>query len=333
MTTSLEVALIGGGRLAEVIARLLAASTTPMTITHWARSDAVAASFAERHPRVRREASVAAAARHAQVVVMAVPATALDAVATAYGEVARGDQVVLHACRGVGEGFLLGHQAIRARTCVRKIVALGGPLHARDLGTGRVLAAVAASRFAEGVDAVRAVTAGTTVRVHPSSDIIGVEVAGAMSNAWTLAAGMCDALELGETARGLLLTHGLVEAQRIGLALGADAATFAGLAGLSELIPRKVTSTDRHLAHGAALALGGADAVLGGADAGAVGPELEGVVTVRAALALAAKRRLKLPLLTAIGEVIGGRPAREVLEAVLQRDLEDLVLPRPAAPR
>ncbi len=321
MTTKLEVALIGGGRLAEVIARLLSASATPMSVAHWARSDAVAGSFAERHTHVRRAASLAEAARGARVVVLAVPAMALDAVAAAYGEVARGDQVVLHACRGVGEGFVLGHDAIRARTCVRKIVALGGPLHARELGSGRVLAAVAASRFTDGIEAVRALTKGTPIHVHPTSDLVGVEVAGAMSNVWALAAGMSDGLELGDTARGLLMTRGLVEAQRIGLALGADPATFAGLAGLGDLIPRKVSSTEKHQAYGAAVA--------GGGERGA-GVVLEGVVTAEAARALGARRKLRLPLLDAIGDALSGaRPAREALEKVLQLDLEDLVLPRP----
>jgi glycerol-3-phosphate dehydrogenase (NAD(P)+) len=320
--TTLDVALIGGGRLAEVMSRLLGASSTPQRVTHWARNPDVARAFAERNPHVRACATLADAARDARVVVLAVPAMGLDEVAAAYGEVARGDQIVLHACRGVGEGFRLAHQLIRARTSVRKIVALGGPLHSRELGTGRVLAAVAASRFADGVEAVRAMTAGTPVRVHPTQDVVGVEVATAMSNVWALAAGMCDGLELGDTARGLLLTRGLVEAQRIGLALGAEPATFAGLAGLGDLIPRKVSSTERHHTHGALVAQGKAEH----------GPLLEGVVTAEAARALGVSRRLKLPLVDAVGSVLSGaRPAREVLEHVLTLDLEDLVLPRASA--
>lgn len=328
---SLRIAVIGAGRLAEVMGRLLAASSTKPELTHWTRRDDVAGAFAERHPEVRRAQSIADAARDAQVVVLAVPAPALEEVAALYGAVARGDQVVIHASRGVGEGFVLGHQAIRAKTCVRKIVALGGPLHSRELGTGRVLAAVAASRFQDGIEAVRAMTAGTPVYVHPTQDLVGVEVAGAMSNVWALASGMVEGLELGDTARGLLMTRGLVEAQRIGLALGADPATFAGLAGLGDLIPRKVSSTERHHAHGAALARGLPKTQDPKVSTPPDDRPLEGVVTALAARTLGAEKRLRLPLLDTIADVIAGtRSARESLEKVLQLDLEDLILPRAA---
>jgi len=318
---ALEIAMIGGGRLAEVMARLLSAAKGDIRVRHWARNPEVREKFGERYPSFSRHDSVQDATKNARIVVLAVPTHALEEVATRYGEVATADQVVLHACRGAGPGFVLPHKVIRGVTCARKIVTLGGPLHGRDLGSGRSLAAAVASRFPQAIDAVRAMTAGTPVKLHPTQDIVGVEVAGAMSNVWALASGMSDALELGDTARGLLLTRGLVEAQRVGLALGADAATFAGIAGLGELIPRKVSSMERHQEAGAELARGKSLA----------GSILEGVTTAHAAVELSNKRRLKLPLLRAVASTLENpATARAALESVLALDLDDLVLPRPA---
>src|SRR5690606_35793634 len=100
----------------------------------------------------------------------------------------------------------------REETCVRKIGVLGGPLYAPELQSNRPVAAVLASRFDETYEVVRHITANTPVRVHRSRDVVGVEVAGALSNVSALAVGMVEALELGDMARGVVLTQGLIEA-------------------------------------------------------------------------------------------------------------------------
>jgi glycerol-3-phosphate dehydrogenase (NAD(P)+) len=149
-----------------------------------------------------------------------------------------------------------------------------------------------------------------------------VESAGAISNVSALASGMADALELGETAQGMLLARGLAEAQRLGLALGAEPQTFAGAAGVGDLIPRRVTSTDRHREVGARVARGeDLDAVLA-----ATGGPVEGVVTAKAALPEVARLKLKLPLIEGVARILTGEgDPRATLEALLQLDLDDLV--------
>lgn len=311
------VSILGAGQLGRAVAEILAAGGSEVRM--WSRRSTSRRAVGKRFPQLVLADSVAAACEAADLVIFAVPASALREVARAYGETATGDQIVLHATHGVGEGFVLPHQVLREETCVRKIGALGGPLQAREIAAGRPLAAVLASRFDETWQVVQALVAGLRVRIYPSRDVVGVEVAGAISNVTALAVGMADQLELGDTARGVLLTRGLVEAGRLGQALGADPSTFAGLAGVGDLIPRRITTTQRAHAVGGALAQGQAlDEILA-----ATKGEVEGVATAAEAVRLAERLGLELPLIQAVDMVLHGEAdARQALEDVLQLDLD-----------
>jgi len=310
MTTEpTTVTILGGGTIAGAVCALLDRAGARVRL--WARD-----------PAQRERAKVLGALVHDDVagalagsrfVFFAVPGWALPEVAERYGPHARGDHVVVHAARGVAPGFVLPHQAIRAHACVRKIGALGGPLYLEDLGEGRPLVAMLASRYDETFDVVRALVGGSPVRLHTTHDVVGVEVAGAISNVSALAAGLAEGLGLSETDQGVLLTRGLAEASRLGRALGAEAATFSGLAGVGDLIPRRVASTLRHRGAGKALAQSGA----------AAPRDHEGVVTAREARATAEHLRLDLPLVDAVARIVDGRAQpREALERVLALDLE-----------
>lgn len=320
--------MIGGGRMARAIARILSAVGSPVRI--FARSARQRADLARdlEGSGASVATSIKDAVEGAQIVFMAVPAPAIEAVAEQYGEHAQGDQVVLHASRGVGAGFVLPHQMIRNKSCVRKIAVLGGPLHAPELASGRPLAAVVASRFAEACHMVQAIAKGTPVVIHESRDVVGVEVAGALSNVSQIGAGMAEALELGETARGVLLTRGLAEAKRLGLALGAEAQTFAGLAGVGDLIPRKVSSTDRHRMLGGLVAKGktlaAAFELVGGNESTDAGVHtIEGVLTAREAAALSERLGLDLPMMCTIDAILRGeRSPKDALESILRLDLD-----------
>ncbi|MBK8014714.1 MAG: NAD(P)-binding domain-containing protein [Deltaproteobacteria bacterium] len=311
-------AIVGGGRLALAIGRLLAASE--FSVRMHARRDDVRTELKNALPGVLVTDDLETTVRDAEVVFLAVPAPALSEAAEAYGDYATGDQIVLAASRGVGPGFTLPHELIRAKTCVRKIGIFGGPLHVREIATGRAIPAVLASQFSEVIAVVRKLAENTPIKIHPSRDLVGVEVAGAISNVTALAAGMATALELGETARGVILTHGLVEARRLGVALGASDRTFTGLAGIGDLIPRNVSSTDRHWQVGARLALGDTLEV---ALAAANGKHVEGVVTAPEAAAKGRALGLVLPLVSAVERICRGEAAaRESLESLLQQDLD-----------
>jgi glycerol-3-phosphate dehydrogenase (NAD(P)+) len=313
------VAVLGGGKLGSSVVGLLSRAHIPVRL--WTRDPATANLLAHKHANVTSCASVADACESATVVFFAVPTAAFPEVGCAFGKVARGDHVVLHAARGVLPGFVLPHAALRQQTCVRKIGALGGPLYLDDAHAGRPLVTVVGSRYDETFEAARHITQGTPVRLHTSHDIVGVEVQGAISTVSALAVGLAEGCGLGETDQGVLLTHGLLEASRIGLVFGAELATFTGLAGVGDLIPRPVTSTRRHRELGASLAR------LVARNAGPIDPhripQLEGVLTAHEALALSKKKNLDLPLVTAVCEVLDGVTAPSAaLERVLRLDLD-----------
>ena len=311
-----KIALLGAGRFANALLAVLAPSAPALTA--WARRPAARRALQKAHPWISLAESPAEACDDAELVIFAIPASGLREVASAYGAVARGDQLVVHGTRGVEPGFRLPHQILREETCVRFIAALGGPLHLPDLALGRPVSLVAGCRFDHVIDRLSAFTTGTPARVHGSRDLVGVEVAGAVSNASLIAGGIAAALELGETAKGLLLTRGLDEARRLGVALGATAETFNGLAGVGDLIPREVTSARRHHRLAKALAAGtpAKDALAG------IKGDIEGVEVARSAAALGATLDLELPLLGALASILSGEVgAAEAIDGLLRLDL------------
>ncbi len=315
--SSVRLAVIGGGRMARALARILSATNADVHL--YARNPERRAELAQDLRGVTVDAELGPAIEDAHLVFFAVPADSLPEAAEAYGPFARGDHIVLIACRGVGPDFTLPHTMIRSRTCIRKIGALGGPVHARELTAGHQINAVIGSRYNEVIEATRALTKGAPVTIHGSKDIVGVQVAGAIANVAAIAVGMAEALELSNTARGVVLAHGLVDARRLGTHLGADERTFFGLAGVGELIPRNVTSMDRHVAFGRMLAHGHPTEVA----LRRVDGTVEGVHTAAMAVKKAAAVAVKLPLVEAVQSVLEGRtPAFAALDAVLHESLE-----------
>ena len=313
----MNATVLGAGKLGAAISLLLARSGHDVTL--WARNPERAQALAGRAPeRLHAVEQIGEACRSADLIYFTVPVQALREVARAAGAVAGGHQIVLHACRGVEAGFTLASDLIRAETCWKKIGVFGGPLYVDDAERGRPLVCVLASRFDEVQRVTKKLTAGTHVRLHSSRDLVGVEVAGAISNVAQVAAGMALGLGLGETDQGLLLIRGLTESTRLGVALGAERATFSGLAGVGDLIPRPVTSMHKHRKLGAELGAGGDPATLTEAWQG-----LEALRTVREARALGGKLGLSLPLVAAVDDVLfAGGKAAQVIDRLLGMDLD-----------
>lgn len=315
-TTTASVAVLGAGKLGGAVTALLAHAGVRVSL--WARRPEASRDVAKAAGKgVEVAATVADACRGARLVCFAVPVEGLREVARAAGEVTTGDQIALHACRGVETGFALPSEIIRSETCLKKLGALGGPLYLDDAAHGRPLVAAVGARFDDVFRAVRVLTANTRVRVHQTHDLIGVELCGAISNVAQLAAGLAEGVGLGETDQGTLLVRGLAEAAQLGAVRGAEAATFLGIAGVGDLIPRQVTSTRRNRHLGREIGQGTA-----AARAMAAHTALEGPVTAREARTFGDRLGLKLPLIQAVDDVLwrGAAPA-EALERVLMLDL------------
>ncbi len=312
-----RIAVIGGGRFAFGALGMARPGATAgeHLVVGWARSERGRRVLGDGGAHVVVSATEAVA--DAAVIIMCVPAPALAEVASLVATTATGDQVVVHAARGVGPGFTLPHVQLRAATAWKKIVALGGPLYLDDARSGRPLQAAIASRFDEAIDAVRVVVNGAPLRLSATHDIVGVELCGALSNVGHLAAGLAAGAGLSETDQGLLQVRALLEAERLGRALGAERATFSGLAGVGDLIPRQVSSQRRHRELGQGLAAGTLDAD----DRDELGA-LEGALTAREGARFADRHDVMAPLVTAVTRIVDdGAPAAATLLQLLETDL------------
>ncbi len=253
------------------------------------------------------------------LVIVATPMAGLRASLQALAEV----QVpVAWLCKGFEAGGqpprgLLGHE-IQAEVAPRlQAGALSGPSFAQEVARGQPTALVAASAHAAVREALVAGFHNPSLRVYANEDLAGVEVGGAVKNVLAIATGLCDGLGLGLNARAALITRGLAEMSRLGLALGAQAETFMGLSGLGDLVLTATGDLSRNRKVGLLLAQGQslAQAVE------SLGHVAEGVYCARTVVQRAAGLGVDMPIAQAVVGLLDGRlqPA-EAVAALMGRE-------------
>jgi glycerol-3-phosphate dehydrogenase (NAD(P)+) len=259
-----------------------------------------------------------ASVRHARggLVVIATPMAGLDAMLRRLP--ADVDAEVVWLCKGFQDGTAwLGHEVARHAAPALRAGVLTGPSFAIEVARGRPTALVAASAHASVRAAAVAALHGATLRVYTSDDPIGAEVGGAVKNVLAIATGIADGLALGLNARAALITRGLAEMTRLGVALGADPATFMGLSGLGDLVLTSTGDLSRNRTVGLRLAAGERlEAIL--ADLGHVA---EGVRSAPMVLQRAHARGIEMPIVAAVVQVLGGSlPPQSALENLMGRE-------------
>ncbi|MDI1237968.1 MAG: NAD(P)-dependent glycerol-3-phosphate dehydrogenase [Polaromonas sp.] len=212
---------------------------------------------------------------------------------------------------------LLAHE-IRAQVAIDlRAGALSGPSFAQEVARGQPTALVAASEHAEVRDTLVAAFHSPTLRIYANDDIVGVEVGGAVKNVLAIATGLCDGLNLGLNARAALITRGLAEMTRLGLALGARAETFTGLSGLGDLVLTATGDLSRNRKVGLLLAQGQSlpQAVA------SLGHVAEGVYCARTVVQRAQGLGVEMPISEAVVALLDGqvKPA-EAVAALMGRD-------------
>jgi glycerol-3-phosphate dehydrogenase (NAD(P)+) len=266
-----------------------------------------------------------AALAHARdgLVVIATPTAALDEMLRRIGTRARG---VLWLCKGFEpQAGLLGHELARRAVPGARVGVLSGPSFAIEVARGQPTALVAASADASlCIDAVE-VLHGEALRIYTSDDPIGVEVGGAVKNVLAIATGIADGMPtgtgatigLGLNARAALITRGLAEMTRLGVALGARPETFMGLSGLGDLVLTATGDLSRNRTVGRLLAAGQPLARI----LAELGHVAEGVTTAPIVLRRADALGVEMPIVRAVAAVLEGRltPAR-ALEQLMGRD-------------
>ena len=198
---------------------------------------------------------------------------------------------------------------------------LSGPTFAKEVAQGLPSAATLASAQGSFVDWWAGHLSGPRFRIYAGSDLIGVQIAGAVKNVLAIAAGISDGLGFGANARAALIARGLQEMSRLGEAAGGSAATFAGLAGLGDLVLTCTDDQSRNRRFGLALAQGSKTAVLAGEHRGADGQVIEGIAASFLTSRLARDLGVEMPICEQVRAVVAGEiEPLDAVQALLARD-------------
>jgi glycerol-3-phosphate dehydrogenase (NAD(P)+) len=323
----MNITVLGAGAWGTALAVHAAASQATRL---WARDTAQVATLRslrrnERYlpgivlpPALQIAADFDAAIAHAAggIVVVATPMAGLEPLLRRLP--AGLDAAVLWLCKGFqDETGRLGHEIARGACPTARVGVLSGPSFAIEVARGQPTALVAASGEAGVRAAAVAAFHGAGLRIYTSADPVGVEVGGAVKNVLAIATGIADGMGLGLNARAALVTRGLVEMTRLGVALGAEAATFMGLAGLGDLVLTTTGDLSRNRVVGLELAAGKTlAAILAG-----LGHVAEGVRSAPMVLRRAAAAGVEMPIVAAVVDVLDGRLAPEqALEQLMRRE-------------
>ena len=222
----------------------------------------------------------------------------------------KGFEAAQSATRGQG---LLAHE-VQAEVAPSMLAGvLSGPSFAQEVAAGQPAALVAASEHASVREALVQAFHGDNLRVYANDDVIGVEVGGAVKNVMAIATGLCDGMQLGLNARAALITRGLAEMTRLGLAMGARADTFMGLSGLGDLVLTATGDLSRNRQVGMALAQDQSlDKVLH-----SLGHVAEGVYSAHTVVARAQQLGVDMPIAQAVVAVLQGKASAQQAVAAL----------------
>lgn len=270
-------------------------------------------------PELSVTADMGAALSGAGLVIAGTPVSGLRPLAQAL--CAQGTRTpVIWLCKGFEEGTgLLPHQVMEAvyGEALPACGALSGPSFAIEVAQGLPCALTLAARDARFARTTAAALHGGRLRVYYTADLVGVEVGGAVKNVLAIAVGISDGMGLGQNARAALVTRGLAEIQRLGVALGGSAETIMGLTGAGDLILTATGSLSRNRRVGLELAQGKSLASI----LAELGHVAEGVRSAREVLGLAERCSVDMPISRAVGGVLAGKvSAQAALELLLSRD-------------
>lgn len=325
----MKIAVIGAGGWGTALAVLLGGNGHFVAL--WARNPATVQELcATRHnkrylpgvtlpPNVDCTCDLAAATAGAAIIILAAPSHAVRAAAAAAAPHVAAGAIVVSAAKGLEIGSLKRMSEVIAEeipAAADRVVALSGPNHAEEVGARQPAAAVAASTSRQAAEAVQEALMTPYFRVYTNPDIVGVELGGALKNIIALGTGIGDGLGYGDNAKATLMTRGLAEITRLGVAMQAQPLTFAGLSGLGDLI---ATCTSRHSRNRrAGLALAAGKPV--GEIEGETGMVVEGVRSACAAYALSRRLDVEMPITAEIYRVLyAGASPREAVGRLMRR--------------
>lgn len=327
MTT---VAVLGAGAWGTTLANLLARKGQGVRLWAYEREVVEAVNREHRNtvflpkvdldPTLRAFGDPAEAVEHADVLLSVIPSHAVRSVVTRLAGVIGPGKLVVSATKGIEPDSLkLMSEVLASELPSPQLAVLSGPSFAEEVCQDQPTAVVAAAPDLETAIEVQQIFATSRFRVYSNRDVVGVELGGALKNVIAIAAGILEGLGLGNNPRAALVTRGLAEMTRLGVAMGADPMTFAGLAGMGDLILTATGGLSRNRALGIALAQGQTLEAYTAAHRTVA----EGVNTAKAATGLARKHGVEMPITEQVSAVLfDGKSPQQGVTDLMERTLK-----------
>lgn len=259
-----------------------------------------------------------AAVKGKKVLVMAVPSVFTRSTANKMKDYVEEGQIIVNVAKGIEESTLMTLSDIIEEEIPQADVAvLSGPSHAEEVGRGVPTTIVVGAKTEETADYLQNMFMNDVFRVYTSSDILGMELGGSLKNVVALAAGMADGLGYGDNTKAALITRGIAEISRLGVAMGGKAETFYGLTGIGDLI---VTCASVHSRNRRAGVLIGQGKTMDEAMK-EVKMVVEGVYSAKAAMLLSQKYNVSMPIIEQVNLILfEDKPADEAVKDLMFRD-------------
>lgn len=324
-----RVAVLPAGNWGTAFGMIVADAGNDVVL--WSRREELAREITEQHhnsaylPGVELPASMSATAdpaeamRDAEVVVLAVPSQTLRENLTAWRDILPTDAVYVSLMKGIELGTTKRMSEVIHEVGgvpLEQIAVVSGPNLAKEIVRRDPAAAVVASADHQTAERVAALCAVPYFRPYTNPDVVGTELGGAVKNVVALAVGMAEGMGLGDNSKASIITRGLAETSRLGQALGADPQTFAGLAGVGDLIATCMSPLSRNHSFGVHLGQGmSVEQVVA-----ATKETAEGIKSCRSILALAQAHGVDMPIVTMVTAVVAGKlQASDVSQLLMSR--------------
>lgn len=330
-----RVAVLGTGSWGTAFSMVLADAGADVVL--WGRRSEIVTAIAKDHenpdylPGIPLPETVAATADPAEallgaeIVVLAVPSQTLRANLASWAPLLPADCVLVSLMKGIEIGTTRRMSEVIAETtqaAPERIAVVSGPNLAKEIAQRQPAASVVACADEAVAEKLQQVCLTSYFRPYTNTDVVGVEIGGAVKNVIALAVGMAKGMGMGDNSQASIITRGLAEVTRLGLALGADAATFAGLAGVGDLVATCMSPLSRNRTFGENLGRGMTLAEV----VHATKQTAEGVKSAESILALARAHGVDMPIVEHVAAAVhDGLPPAEIVRRIMSRSTKSEV--------
>ena len=326
-----RISVIGAGSWGIALANLLAGNGHDVTVWSIMKDEIDMLELNHEHldklPGVKLNDSIKyttdleMACKDKNILVLAVPSVYTRNTSHSMAPYVTDGQIIVNVAKGVEENTLLTlSDIIEEEIPCANVCVLSGPSHAEEVGRGLPTTVVVGSRDQKTAEYLQDTFMNDFFRVYTSSDILGIELGGALKNVVALAAGIADGLGYGDNAKAALITRGISEIARLGIAMGGQFETFCGLTGIGDLIVTCASMHSRNRRAGILIGQGkSADEAMA-----EVKMVVEGVYSAKAAMGLSKKYNVDLPIIAEVNKILfENKPPKDVGRCLMNREKKD----------